>query len=182
MLNLSGLWSVMATGMVLLWGSVAIAQSSGQPNQRPTTSTRLAAARKFGGRELLDLRLFRRDMHRGRQTNNRPHSSGPFSFLAGFACSCGVGVSCPRIPVSNRDSGIAAAKAAIIDRRATTAYLRRIWQDMRVGLGAGGRCSNCQAVRSAVKRAGSRREHEIVADNPHDCATLAQNRGQRTSG
>gem|GEM_PF-457643 len=39
MLNLSGLWSMMATGMVLLWGSVAIAQSSGQPDQRPTTST-----------------------------------------------------------------------------------------------------------------------------------------------
>lgn len=39
MLNLSGLRSVMATGMVLLWGSVAIAQSSGQPNQRPTTGT-----------------------------------------------------------------------------------------------------------------------------------------------
>jgi lipoprotein-anchoring transpeptidase ErfK/SrfK len=38
MLSSSGLWGMMATGMVLLWGSVAIAQPSGPPNERPTTS------------------------------------------------------------------------------------------------------------------------------------------------
>ena len=38
MLNLSGLWGMMATGLVLLWSSGAIAQSLELPNERPTVS------------------------------------------------------------------------------------------------------------------------------------------------
>ena len=34
-----GFWGIMATGLVLLWGPVAIAQSSGSPNKRATTNT-----------------------------------------------------------------------------------------------------------------------------------------------
>lgn len=41
MLDLSGLWGMMATGMVLLWGSIAIAQSSGPPNKPATSSASL---------------------------------------------------------------------------------------------------------------------------------------------
>jgi hypothetical protein len=37
--SFSGLWGIMATGLVVLWGQVAIAQSSGSPNERATTST-----------------------------------------------------------------------------------------------------------------------------------------------
>jgi hypothetical protein len=39
MLRLSGLWGMIATGLVLLWGSMAIAQSSASPNESSTTGT-----------------------------------------------------------------------------------------------------------------------------------------------
>jgi len=38
MLRLSGLWGMMATGLVLVWGSVAAAQSPASPSECPTTS------------------------------------------------------------------------------------------------------------------------------------------------
>src|SRR5215469_3920861 len=37
MLRLSGVWGMMATGLVLVWGSVAAAQSPASPNECRTT-------------------------------------------------------------------------------------------------------------------------------------------------